>query len=418
MPVGQTMDGRAGRIRRRSAAAVWLGAAAALLTLGGCGGPDGAPGRERVPLVTVVKVEPMTVPLDYTLLGQTDDSGRVEIRSRVAGYLLEKHFHDGDIVDEGDPLYTIDPAEYKAAVEETEAQVALAEAEMRLAEADLARARLLVQSNTVSERDVEVAVAKETSGRANVRLAKARRETARLQLSYTTITAPLTGLVGKSDKNPGAYVDPGANSYLNEVIATNPIKVTMTMAERDGLQWQNDIDTSRVLIQTEDGRMRVAVDLIDGTRYPYEGHLTFRDIRVDPQTGTVRLEALLDNPGHRLTPGLFVKVHLLGPVRPNALVVPQRSVQQTGTGPTVLVINDQGVARVQPVVLGPWHRHGWVVESGLSPGDNVVVAGMAQVQASKPAKIVKTVTFDEVLKIGPDSGSAPASEPASTEQAG
>lgn len=386
-----------GSILRNGTTVAVLVAGAALM--GGCSKQEEAEAQKAPPPeVLVMKVAAQDVPFRKELLGQTKDSGRVDIRARVAGYLLRKHFTEGKPVNEGDVLYEIDPREFAASATEAEARVEQAKAQLGLAESDLERAKQLVATNAMAQRDLDVASARAASARADLRLSEAQLDTARLQLSYTTISAPLKGKAGKSDKDPGSYVDAGSNSYMTEVIATDPITVQFTMSEREGIIFSRDVETSRIALAPGFDRMRIEIDLIDGSRYPQTGDISFQDIKVNPNTGTILLEAKLPNEKDDLAPGQFVKVHLRGIVRKDCIAVPQGAILHTPVGPAVYVVDEEGIARSQPVQLGGWTDNGWVINKGLEEGDKVVLTSFAHVRPSQPVKVTGELTYEEALK--------------------
>ncbi len=386
---------------RRSLTSV-AGLAIGLFTLTGCGKEEKAATEQQSPPpeVTVAKMVPRTIPLKYTFLGQLKDSGRVEIRARVQGFLQKTLFDNGTTVSKGDVLYVIDPSEFLADVEFSRAQISQAEAALKLASIELLRAKELVASNALAQRDLDKAIANEQTQRGNLRLAKANLVKSELDLSYTTITAPLSGKFGKSAKDPGSLVDSGSNSYLNEIIATDPITVGFTISERELLSSRKDVTDGRLFVP-ERGDLKVQIELLDGTLYPLLGHMSFFDIRIAEDTGTAAVEAKIPNPGTRLQVGQFVKAHLLGIMRPNALTVPQESVIQTGTGAQVFIVDKDGKVEARPVVASAWEGRQWMVDKGLSPGDQVVVEGIQRIRPGMTVKIAATTTADDAATSGP-----------------
>lgn len=373
-----------------------LAAAGVLLASGGCHRGPGESARELPPPpVGVVVVQPQRIPVALEFLGQAADTGRVDIKARVPGFIKEKLFRDGQDVEAGQPLYTIDPREYQANLDIARAQQEQAEAAQQLAQTDLARVRELVASNAAAPRDLDTAVAKERTTRASLSLARAQVARAELDLGYTTVTTPLKGKVGRGEKDPGSFVDTGANSQLVEVISSDPIKAVFSVSERQLINFWHLVKRSEV-IEPGQADYVVKLELIDGSEVAGEGRLTFFDIKVDPKTGTARLEAEVPNPGSLLQPGYFVKVRLIGAERPAAILVPQRAVTMTPTGGMVLVVNEKSEAVPTPVLLEEWQGDLWIVKKGLKAGDRVIVEGLPAVRPRHPVRVesTRTVSLD------------------------
>lgn len=379
--------------------------------LGGCHRTPADAARELPPPpVGVAVVQPQRIPVTLEFLGQTADTGRVDVKARVPGFIHEKLFKDGQNVEAGQPLYTIDPREYQANLDIARAQQEQAEAAQQLAQTDLARVRELVASNAAAARDLDTAVAKERTTRASLSLSRAQVARAELDLGYTTVTTPLKGKVGRGEKDPGSFVDTAANSQLVEVISADPIKAVFSVSERQLIGFWHLVQRAEV-VEPQAADYTVKLELIDGTVYAGEGKLTFFDIKVDPKTGTSRLEAELPNPDNLLQPGQFVKVRLIGAERPAAILVPQKAVTMTPTGGIVLVVNDKDEAVPTPVLLEEWQGDLWIVKKGLKAGDRVIVEGLPGVRPGRPVKVASTGTVSLDARTTPTHAMDPHTTP-------
>lgn len=360
-----------------------------LVVEGGCKRqPPGGFGGGPPPQVSVVTVQPITVPVKYEFIGQTEASRRVEIRARVQGFLISRSFEEGGQVTEGDLLFQIDPRPFEADLEVARARLAQAEVGLAKAHREAVRFSQMVAEKAASQKELDDAQTEELDARAMLRTAAANVTIAELDLSYTTIHSPLTGRIGRAQKEEGALVDDGQNSLLAVVIRTDPIYVSFSISERDVLAWQKDVESGRIR-EVEGETPRIRLILLDGTPYEFEGRINFFDTQVDANTGSTRIRAEFPNPSirlypnagftERLMPGQFVRSQVLGWERINAIVVPQRAVMQGPTGATVLVVGEEDIVEPRQVTLGQWNDFGWVVESGLRAGERVVTAGLQRV---------------------------------------
>jgi membrane fusion protein (multidrug efflux system) len=362
---------------------------------GGGGGAAGSPqGSPPPPQVAVVTVTPRTIPVEYVYVGQTEASRSVEIRARVAGFLLQRTFEEGKPIKEGDLLFRIDPAPYQADLEIAQARLAQAQASSQLADAELERLQQAAASGAANRHDLDESQTQAVNARAAVNLAKADLDKAQLNLSYCQIKSPVTGIIGRAMKDEGSYLDAGPNSLLAVAVQTDPMYVTFPISERDWLQWREDVDKGVIVGPRDHPPVRIV--LLDGTVYGRPGVLTFFDPTVNPQTGAATARADLPNPPTPespegfLKPGQFVHVHLVGWERPNSLVVPQRAVMLNPTGASVLVVGADHTTELRPVRLGEWKGDGWLVLGGLKPGEVVIADGTAKVQ---PGSAVTTAPY-------------------------
>ncbi len=339
--------------------------------------PQGPP---PPPQVTVATVTSSSVPVAYEFIGVTEASKTVEIRSRVQGFLETRDFVEGAFVEEGTRLFTIDARSFEADRQIAVARVEQAEARLRLAEQDVKRLRSVREPGAISGSDLDQKLAEQTNAAAALKLAKAELAKADLELSYTKIEAPLSGFIGKALKEIGSLVDNGQNSLLAVVDQVDPLYVNFKMTERDYLTWRRQLEEGTVVLAEGVKEPYLDITLLDGTLYGRQGVISFENVAVDVQTGSVELRGTFSNKERTLKPGQFVKTHLQGYVRPNSVTVPQRAVSQSPQGPFVYVVNADNKADIRTIKVGQWVGQDWVVEEGLQPGERIVVEGLTKVQ--------------------------------------
>lgn len=363
---------------------VWM----VLWVAGGCA--DRAPVARPEPAPPTVRVETVRtrdVPVAYEFIGQTDATRRVEIRARVPGFVIAREYVEGGRIAEGEVLYRLDPAPFEADLEIARADMDQARAEETAAGSDVARFAELLAADAGSQKELDDAVARRAAAVGRVRAAEARIAKSELELGYTVIRSPLSGVAGRSERAVGSYVDAGAESLLTEVIETDPIRVLFTVSEREVLRSRQAIAERRLFLP-EDGRVTLELTLLDGSKYPHTGSVSFADIRVEPTTGTTQIRGEFPNPENALRPGQFVRGRLTGYLRANAIVVPRACVLQAPTGAYVYVITGEGTVGSRPVSLGEWVGADVVVTSGLSAGDRLVVEGVQRVGPGMKATVV------------------------------
>lgn len=331
------------------------------------------------PAVATEVISPVTAPGVYEFIAQTAASRTVEVRARVQGFLLSRHFEEGGKVKEGDLLFTIDPRKFEADLRKARASLAQAKAAQALAESNLARIKQGVETGGLSKAELDKAIAQNDEALAQIKLAEANVTNAELELSYTKVVSPVSGTVGRAQKQEGSLVDSGANSLLVESQQVDPIYVNFNVSERDVLQWRADVAGGRIKLVSE-RNLPTEITLSDGTVYSKPGNIDFVDVKVDPMTGTAMIRATFPNPEQKLMPGQFVKLRLLGVTRPNVLTVPQESVISTPGGTFVYIIDKDNKVERRPVTLGDWLGSDWIVEQGIRPGDRVMVDNLQKVQ--------------------------------------
>jgi membrane fusion protein (multidrug efflux system) len=363
---------------------VWMGLVAALvMAVAACGRGAGQAGHGGFPPapVSVQQVKPVNVPLRFEYVGQTAGSKEAEVRARVQGILERRTYQEGGRVNAGQTLFVIDARPYQAQLQAAEADLARAQAVHAQARRNLERLRPLAEQQVVTKRDFDDAIAAEETGAAGIKQAQARLTEARLNLSYTTVTAPVSGFASRAQKSEGSLVSPGENSLLTTVSQIDPIHVNFSVSEQEQQRMAKLAPAG-----TNAAAFEVSVRLSDGTVLPRKGRLGFVDTRINTATGAFDAQAVLPNADTALRPGQFVRVILEGVGRSDAIVVPQRAVMDGPQGKFVFVAakGEKGndIALPRPVTVSDWVRldgqQQWIVESGLKPGDLVVVDGTAK----------------------------------------
>ncbi len=372
------------RIDRGLALILSVGIASASLAQGPGGGPP------PPPEVAVVTVQPETVPVAYDFVGVTEASKLVEVRARIQGFLDTRDFDEGAYIEQGTKLFTIDPRSFQADQQIAVARVEQAETRLNLAGQEVERLRSVKVPGAIAETDLDQALAEQADAAASLRLAKAQLAKAELELSYTTVEAPLTGFIGKAEKEIGSLVDASANSLLTVMRQVDPIYVSFQVSERDYLRYEREVRDNEIVLAEGIDAPYLEVTLLDGSVYPEKGVIDFESAAIDVQTGTVELRATLPNADKQLKAGQFVNVHIRGYVRPDTLTVPQRAVSQSPQGSYVYRVDDSNTAQFQIIEPGPWAADDWIVSNGLTAGDRVVVEGLVKVQ---PGIIVNPVPY-------------------------
>jgi len=346
------------------------------------------------PEVTVIKTVPEDTPITIEFVGKTVSSRRVEIRSRVEGFLEKRLYTEGTMVQEGDVLFQMDQKPFQADLRAAKAELAQQQARLDTAEANLKRVKPLAEKNAVSQKDLDDATGTFLTSAAAVEAAKAKVVQAELNLGYTTITTPVTGLSSFAVQQEGAYIGYGSNSLLTYVAQLDPMWVEFSISENQILKSRQQAE-SGLIEQPEHGKYEVEIILADGSVYPNRGRIAFADASLSEETGTfliraeVKNETDVDHPYEVLRPGQFVRARLHGMVRPDAILVPQRAVQQGAKGSFVWVVDEDGKAKFQPIEVGQWHGEEWFVDQGLEGGETVVVDGALKLRVGVPVRIVK-----------------------------
>lgn len=341
-----------------------------------------------VPEVKVLKIEARSLPLSVEFLGQTKGSIDAEIRARVDGVLQSINFEEGKAVKEGQLLYTIDPAPFVAKVNEAKAKLVEAETRLVKAQADLKRIRPLAQMNAVSKRDLDTAIANEGVARGSVDVAKAGLEAAEINSGYTKITAPVSGIIGLTKAKVGEYVGrPPSPVVLNTVSQLNPIHVRFPVNEKDYLYFRRKREAERekgVVAAKNELRLFLA----DGSEHPQAGEVCSIDSQIDPNTGSLMVEASFANPNEIIRPGQFAKIKANKDTLNSALLVPAKAVRDLQGIKQVLVVTPENRIALKQVTLGEAIAGEVLINSGLEAGELVLPEAQASLAVGSEVKPV------------------------------
>jgi len=359
---------------------------AVALLLAGCGKPETP--APPPPEVTVIGIEPGDAPVTFEFVGNTASSQQVEVRARVDGFLDKRLYTEGAIVKLGQLMFQMDPKPFEAQLDAAKGALAEQKARLWTAQANLKRIKPLAAANAVSKKDLDDATGRVNAAAAAVEMAKAEVDTAQLNLGYTTITAPVTGVSSYARIQDGAYINQQSGP-LTYVAQLDPMWVDFSISEDEMLKMQEQRKTG-LLRFPENNAFVVEIVLADGTIYPDTGKIFFRDANYSSQTGTFLLRATFDNPDGVLRPGQFVRVRVQGAIRPNAILVPQVAVLQGARGFFVWIVDKDGKAQTRPVEVGDWQGDNWFIFKGLSAGDRVITDGLVRVASGRPVKIVSS----------------------------
>jgi membrane fusion protein (multidrug efflux system) len=358
----------------------------ALSLLYGCGKEPVSPAR-KPPEVTVMTVTARDTPVTFEFVAQTQSSREVEIRARVAGFLDKRLYTEGDLVKAGQTLFQMDRKPFEAALVSAQGQLAQQQARWEVAKATLARVRPLAAQNAVSKMDLDNAVGNERETRAAVLAAEGNVRTEQLNLSYTTITSPLTGLSSYAKKQEGSYVTPGESGLLTSVSQMDPMYVNFSLSENETLKYRDEIAAGHLVFPPRN-EFFVEVVLADGTVVPNTGKVNFLAPSYSQGTGTFLVRAVLANPNGLLRPGQFVRALAKGASRPNAILVPQKAVLEGAKSHFVWVLNAEGKPEQRVVEVGDWQGDNWFISKGLRAGERIVVDGAIRVTPGGPLNIV------------------------------
>nr|WP_244158767.1 efflux RND transporter periplasmic adaptor subunit [Azotobacter beijerinckii] len=402
--------------------------AGGLALLAGCDEKPAAPTRPPIE-VTAMTLAARDTPVTLEFVAQTESSREVEIRARVAGFLDKRLYKEGDLVKVGQVLFQMDRKPFEAALQSAQGQLAQQQALLEMARADLVRVRPLVKIGALSKKSLDDAIGNERQAQAAVLSAEGLVRTAQINLGYTTITSPLTGVSSFAKQQDGSYVTPGEAGLLTYVSQVDPMYVNFSLSENEMLKYRNEIATNQLRFPPNNA-FEVEVVLADGSVVPDRGRLSFADFAFSETTGTFLIRAELANSKGLLRPGQFVRAHVKGAIRPKAVLVPQRAVLQGPRSHYVWVIDNDGKPEQRVVEMGDWHGDDWFVSQGLRLGERIVVDGAIRVAPGAQLKIVEASpaaesagdTSDsqrpvaaealpgqqERMKVGPsDKGSAP-----------
>ncbi len=366
--------------------------AASAIWLGGCGSKQAQ--QQHGTQVKVMQVIQQDTPIYSEYAGQIVGKDQVKVQSKVSGNVVEKYVEGGDFVEAGQPLYRIDSRQYESAVLAAQATLAQTQATLNNAETDLARDQQLYASNAVSEQVVTTQQANVQSYQALADAHAAQLRKAQQDLADTTIYAPMTGQLGVDDVAIGTFATAG-NTSLVTIGTSDPVFAQFSLSETEYLKQLNRQST-------EMGQPRVTITLADGTVYPAEGVIVQADRALKDKTGTLTIKALFPNPQNILLPGMFARVRISGEVIPNAILVPQRAVQQLLGKSFVMVVGEDGKSAAKNVELGDKVGSYYVVKSGLDAGDNVIVEGLSSLKEGMDLLITQVTPEDMGFSLTPD----------------
>ena len=399
---------------RRAAIAA---AVAGVLALAACGkseapakGAPGAGGAPPPPEVGVVVATPTDVGLVTELPGRLEASRVAEVRARAAGILQKRLFREGSDVKAGQPLFNIDPAPYAAAAQSAQASLARAEANAVQAKALAERYKPLVEANAVSKQEYLNAVASAKTAEADIAVARASLQTAKISLGYASVTAPISGRIGRALVTEGALVGQGDATALAVVQQIDPMYVNFTQSASDVLKLRRAMEAGQFKRASGADAASVRVVLEDGSEYALPGKLLFSDLTVDSTTGQVTLRAEVPNPKGELLPGLYVRVKVEQAQATNAITVPQQAVTRTQQGDTLTVVDAEGKMHKRTVKISAAQNNQWIVLDGLKAGEQVMVDGFQKLMMMPPGAAVKAVPWTPPAPAA--AGAAKAAPPA------
>jgi membrane fusion protein (multidrug efflux system) len=387
----------------RTAVFASVGILAFSILVNGCSKTKAAPPQAPPAEVGVVVVKPQRVALTTELSGRTSPNLIAEVRPQVNGIIKKRVFTEGGDVKAGQVLYQIDPATYQAAYASAKASEARAEASMNAVRLKAERYRDLVGIKAVSQQDNDDAQASLKQAEADVASAKAAVETARINLGYTRVTAPISGRIGRSTVTDGALVTANQAAALSTIQQLGSMYVDVTQSSAELLKLKQNL-ASGLMKNNGTAQARVKLLLEDGSPYPLPGTLKFSEVTVDPSTGSITLRAIFPNPKQTLLPGMFVRAILEEGINENAILIPQRGVTRNPKGEAVVMVVGAGEkVESRPIKVVRTLGDNWLVSEGLKAGDRVIVEGL---QKARPGTVVKAVPF----------GSAPVTAPAGAAQ--
>jgi len=346
--------------------------------------PNGAPPPPEVGVLTIAL---QSVTLTTELPGRLEASRVAQVRARAAGIVLQRLFREGSDVIAGQPLFRIDPAPYQAALSSAQATLARARANQTQTRAQAERFKPLLDANAISKQDYVNAVAAQQAAEADVAAARAAIQSAKINLSYALVTAPIAGRIGRALVTEGALVGAGEATELALVQQVNPMFVNFTQSTGDVLRLRRALGSGKLQRAAADDAALVRVVLEDGSEYPQPGKLLFTDLTVDSSSGQITLRAELPNPDGLLLPGMYVRVRIEQAQSSNAITVPQQAVMRGNSGDSVMIVAD-GKAAPRPVKIGSASGGSWIVLDGLQPGDQVMVDGFQKLRGPGPVTAV------------------------------
>ncbi len=387
----------------QSPSPTWLCIAVGALALAGCSSDKAAGPVPPQPIpVAVITLQATDVPHVGEFVGETESSQEVEIRARVEGFLESIAYREGAVVDKGDVLFQMDRKPFEAALAAAEAELQAQQARLSTAAANLDRVGPLAAEDALSQKDLDDAKGAKDAAIAAVEGSRSRVQQAQINLGYTTILSPVTGVTSFARKQPGSFIAPGPDSLLTYVSALDPMRVNFSVSENEQLRFTKLIEQGK-LRPADERKYTVKIVLADGTVVPAPGHITFGDASYNKETGTFLVRAEVPNKDGMLRPGQFVRVLMSGAYWVDAIQVPQRAVMQGPQGNFVWVVDAESKAQFRPVSVGPLTGDLWLISEGLKDGERIVVDGGLKLAPGVP---VTAMSPEEVA-----AAAAPAGKP-------
>jgi membrane fusion protein (multidrug efflux system) len=379
---------------------------AALLAVPACAKKEAPPPR---PLeVKVATVAQRDVPVYIEVIGQTRGSTEIEVRARVEGFLDSINYREGTYVQKGQLMYTIDPRPLEASAAQARGVEAQAQAQLVRARQDVARYTPLVAKNAISRQDYETAVQLEKAAEATLEAAKASRTGSDVNLSFTKVVAPASGLAGKTEVYPGTLVGRGQSTLLTRISQMDKIHVRVNIPERDFMEYQRRGEERRKAGNPTP--LQFELVLSDGSVHPEKGDLVFVDRAVEGQTGTILVEVAFPNPGGTVRPGQFGRVRVAIDEKKGAILVPQRAVTEMQGVYSVAVVKPDDTIDLRMVKAAERIGTEWVIDAGLKPGERIVVEGVQKVRAGSKVTPIAATTVDAAAVTAPAAAASPAAE--------
>ncbi len=349
----------------------------------------------QIPEVSVIKIDTEEILLTTELPGRTSPYKIAEIRPQVSGIILKRYFTEGSNVKAGEVLYQIDPAQYKAAYDNAKAALSRAEANLQSVKARYERYQELIKVNAISKQEFDDVKAQYEQTLSEIEALKAQVRNAQINLGYTKITAPISGRIGKSNFTEGALVTAYQAQELTRIQQLDPIYVDIPQSTKELRELEKRLEQGRLKYAGKE-QNKVKLILEDGTAYPIEGTLQFKDVTVDPTTGSVTLRAIFPNPKGVLLPGVFVRAVIREGINKKAILVPQQVVfRDTKGNPFVYIVDKENKVQIRPIQVDRAIGDRWLVSEGLQVGEQVVIEG---VQRIMPGAQVKPVPYAEQKK--------------------
>lgn len=356
------------------------------------------------PMVTVSKpvAEEVVEWDEYT--GRLEAVDTVDVRARVSGYLESIHFKDGQMVKNGDLLFVIDPRPYRTELDRALAQLKISKARLSLAEKDLGRAKHLLSERVISEEEADTRVSDEQVARASVELAQAGIDAARLNVEFTQVRAPISGLISRKYVTEGNLINGGTGgTLLTTIVSIDPIYCYLEEDEQSYLRYSR-LEREGMMHGSGKGENPAFMELSNETGYPHKGYIDFIDNRMDPNTGTIRGRGVFPNPENTLTPGLFARMKIAGSEQYKAMLVPDEAVGSDQSLKFVFIVNPENTVEYRRVTLGPRMNGLRIVREGVMPEDRVIVKGLQRVQPGiKVDPVEEGIVVDEMNFLMPGS---------------